>query len=120
MRNNFRINPKHQFSKRLASWTAIFWFVFMGWLCVVLFLAPEAGLYSVYMSIVVSIVMIINIYQYNSNSKTEKTLFAILDRTEMELKLGSSKVSIKGKDKSDSGDESEDNLDEEESEEENG
>ena len=95
---NYQINPKHQFSKRLARWTAIFWFIFMAWLCVVLFLAPEAGLYSVYMSIVVSVVMIINIYQYNSNSKREKTLFALLNKTEMELKFGSAKVSIGNKD----------------------
>ena len=94
---NYQINPKHQFSKRLARWTAIFWFIFMAWLCVVLFLAPEAGLYSVYMSIVVSVVMIINIYQYNSNSKREKTLFALLNKTEMELKFGSAKVSIGNK-----------------------
>ena len=94
---NYQINPKQQFSKRLARWTAIFWFIFMGWLCVVLFLAPEAGLYSVYMSIVVSIVMIINIYQYNSNSKTEKRLFAFLNKTEMELKFGPSKISVSNK-----------------------
>lgn len=95
---SYQINPKHQFSKRLARWTAIFWFVFMGWLGAVLFLAPEAGPYSVYMSIVVSVVMIINIYQYNSNSKTEKRLFAFLNKTEMELKFGPAKVSIGNKD----------------------
>ena len=106
---NYRINPKHQFSKRLARWTAIFWFIFMAWLCVVLFLAPEAGLYSVYMSIVVSVVMIINIYQYNSNSKTEKTLFAFLNKTEMELKFGPAKVSVGHKNEDEEVDE---NIDE--------
>lgn len=94
----YQIDPKKQFSKRLARWTAVFWFVFMAWLGTVLFLAPEAGLYSVYMSVVVSIVMIINIWQYNSNSKTEKALFALLNRTELELKFGPAKVAIGNKD----------------------
>ena len=89
-----RMDPKKQFSKRLARWTAVFWFVFMAWLGTVLFLAPEAGMYSVYMSIVVSVVMIINIWQYNSNSKTEKALFAFLNEKELELKLGPAKLAI--------------------------
>ena len=82
------VDPKKQFSKRLARWTAVFWFVYMAWLGVVLFLAPEAGLPAVYLSVVSSVVMVINIYQYNSNSKLEKTLFMLLNRTELELKFG--------------------------------
>ena len=96
MGGNFRIDPKQQFSKKLARWTAVFWFIYMGWLCTILFLAPEAGLYTVYMSIVISIVMILNIYQYNSNSKLEKILLAILSKTEMQLKIGDSTMKTGG------------------------
>lgn len=99
--SNFRIDPKKQFSKRLARWTAIFWFVYMAWLGTVLVLAPEAGVYSVYMAIIVSVVMILNICQYSSNSKLEKTLFTILDKTEMELKIGNSMLRTSKKDDSD-------------------
>lgn len=89
---NYRIDPKKQFSKRLARWTAIFWFLFMGWLGAILFLAPESGLYAFYLSIVVSLVMIFNLCLYHSNSKREKELFALLNGLELELKFGGATI----------------------------
>ena len=50
-----KIDPKKQFSKKLAKWTAVFWFMFMSWLSVLFLLVPEAALYSVYMAIVVTV-----------------------------------------------------------------
>lgn len=90
----YRIDPKKQFSKHLARWTSIFWFVYIGWLSAALVLAPDAGLYIVLMAVVVSVVMIINLCNYNSNSKTEKRLFAMLNEKEMELKFGPAKIAI--------------------------
>ena len=53
---NFKIDPKKQFSKRLARWTAVFWFVYLSWLSVIMYLQPQAAMYVFYMSIVVSVV----------------------------------------------------------------
>ena len=84
---NFRIDPKKQFSKRLARWTAIFWFVFMTWLSVILILRPEAAMYSFYMGLIATVVMIVNEIAYTRNSIMEKMAFAMLDKTKLELNL---------------------------------
>ena len=91
---SYKIDPKKQFSKRLARWTAVFWFVYMAWLSIIMFLVPEAALYTIYMGIIVSVVMILNVISYTKNSITEKIAFAMLDKTKLELKLGSSKLSV--------------------------
>ena len=83
-----RIDPQKQFSKRLARWTAFFWFLFMSWLSVILLLRPEAALYSVYMAIIATAVMIINVYSYCKNSIAEKVLLAMIDKTQIELSIG--------------------------------
>lgn len=85
--NNFRIDPKKQFSKRLARWTAVFWFVYMTWLSVILFLEPRSAMYCIYMGIIVTIVMIVNVVSYTQNSITEKLAFTLLDKMKLELKL---------------------------------
>jgi len=87
------VDPRQQFSKKLARWTSVFWFLYMAWLSVLLYLVPESALFSVYMALIVSVVMIINIYHYTSNSKLEKMLYAMIAKTELELKIGNSKIS---------------------------
>ena len=79
------IDPKKQFSKRLARWTAIFWFVFMSWLSVLLLLAPEAAQFSVYMGIIATAVMILNVWAYTRNSIYEKGVLAMLDKLKLEM-----------------------------------
>jgi len=91
---NYRIDPKKQFSKRLARWTAIFWFVYMLWLSVLMLLQPQVALYCFYMSIVVSVVMMINVISYSANSITEKRIFGMLDRAKIEVKFGPAKISL--------------------------
>ena len=86
--DEIRIDPKKQFSKKLARWTSVFWFAFMTWLSVILFLVPEAALYSVYMSIIVTVVMIVNVWAYTRNSVYEKACFAMLNKAKIELSLG--------------------------------
>ena len=86
-----RIDPKKQFSKRLARWTAVFWFVFMTWLSVILILEPSAALFCVYMGIIVTIVMMINVIAYTRNSIAEKMAFTLLDKTKLELSLRNDK-----------------------------
>lgn len=82
------IDPKNQFSKKLAKWTSIFWFLYMTWLSVILVLQPSAAMYSFYMSIVASVVMIVNVYSYLKNSLGEKVLLTLLDKTKIELMTG--------------------------------
>ena len=110
---NYQIDPKKQFSKHLARWTSIFWFVYIGWLSAALVLAPEAGLYIVLMAVIVSCVMIVNLCNYNSNSKTEKKLFAMLNEKELELKFGPAKIAIGNSIKGGNSDEENLNSDEE-------
>ena len=90
--NNYRIDPRKQFSKRLARWTSLFWFAFMTWLSVLMMLQPAAALYCVYMSIIVTAVMILNVWAYTRNSIYEKGVFAMLDKARIELKLNNGKV----------------------------
>lgn len=90
--NNIRIDPRKQFSKKLARWTSVFWFVFMSWLSVLMLLQPSAALYCVYMSIVVTAVMILNVWAYTRNSIYEKGVFAMLDKARIEIGLKNKEV----------------------------
>ena len=84
----YKIDPRKQFSKRLARWTAVFWFVYMTWISVIMLLQPSTATYVFYMSIVVSVVMIVNVASYTTNSIQEKVLFAMLNKTQMEINIG--------------------------------
>lgn len=91
---NYRIDPKKQFSKLLARWTAWFWFAYMTWISIIMFLQPQAGLYCVYMGIIVTAVMALNVYSYTKNSIAEKLAFTLLDKTKIEIGLGTGKQSV--------------------------
>lgn len=84
---SIRIDPKAQFSKRLARWTAVFWFFYMTWLSVIMMLQPDAALYTVYMGILATLVMLLNVWAYTKNSVYEKGTLALLDKMKIELKL---------------------------------
>lgn len=86
--SNYRIDPRKQFSKRLARWTSIFWFFYMTWLSVIVYLKPESALYCVYMGILVTSVMLLNVWAYTKNSIYEKGVFAMLDKTKLSLSIG--------------------------------
>lgn len=85
---NFMIDPRKQFSKKLARWTSVFWFLFMTWLSVLFLLVPEAALYCVYMGIIATSVMLLNVWAYTRNSIYEKGVFAMLDKTKLSLNIG--------------------------------
>jgi FtsH-binding integral membrane protein len=87
----YRIDPRKQFSKKLAKWTAIFWFVYMTWLSVILIIEPVAAAFSVYMGIIVTIVMLINVISYTRNSIAEKMAFTLLNKTKLELTMNGNK-----------------------------
>jgi len=83
-----RIDPKKQFSKRLARWTAVFWFVYLLWLSAIMLLEPSTAMYAFYMSIVTSVVMIVNVLSYTHNSVVEKLAFAALSKAKLEINIG--------------------------------
>lgn len=85
--DEIRIDPRKQFSKKLARWTSVFWFVFMTWLSVLFLLVPESALYCVYMGIIVTAVMILNVWAYTRNSIYEKGVFAMLNKAKIEIGL---------------------------------
>jgi len=62
--------------------------VYLSWLSAVMLLEPSTAMYVFYMSIVVSVVMIINVVSYTANSIQEKILFALLNKTQIELNIG--------------------------------
>ena len=83
-----QVDPRKQFSKRLARWTAIFWFLYMTWLSVLFLYVPAASQYCVYMGVICTIVMLVNEVAYTMNSVQEKILLAMIERTKLELKIG--------------------------------
>ena len=84
---NDRMDPRKQFSKKLARWTAVFWFAFMAWLSAILILSPSSSLYAVYMGIIATAVMILNVWAYTRNSIYEKGVFAMLDKAKIEMSI---------------------------------
>ena len=91
--SEIRIDPKKQFSKKLARWTSVFWFLFMTWLTVLFLLVPEAALYCVYMGLIATAVMILNVWAYTRNSIYEKGVFAMLNRAKLEIGLKNGEIS---------------------------
>ena len=83
-----RVDPRKQFSKRLARWTAIFWFLYITWLSVIMIIEPSAGTFAVYMGIICTVVMIVSVVSYTHNSVMEKMALAMLDKAKIELSLG--------------------------------
>lgn len=70
-----KIDPKEQFSKKLAGRTEWFWFFYMTLLCVVMMLQPASALPAVYLGILVTGVMIISVVAYTKNSIDEKWFY---------------------------------------------
>ena len=99
--NNRIIDPRKQFSKKLAKWTAVFWFIFMSWLTALMMLEPTVAIYTVYMAIIVTVVMIVNVWAYTHNSVYEKACFAMLDKAKIEIGLKASGSTPKKEDSND-------------------
>ena len=72
---NRRIDPREQFSKKLAGRAEWFWFFYMVVLAAVMVLQPDAALPAVYLGIMVTGVMIISVLAYTKNSIDEKGFF---------------------------------------------
>ena len=99
--SEIRIDPKKQFSKKLARWTSVFWFFFMTWLTVLFILVPETAVYCVYMGLISTAVMILNVWAYTRNSIYEKGVFAMLDKAKIEIGMKNGKNNSTQEDTSD-------------------
>lgn len=83
-----RMDPSKQFSKKLATWTAVFWFVYMAWLSAILIIQPQTAQYVVYMALITTAMMVLNVWAYTRNSIYEKAMLTLLDKTKLELSIG--------------------------------
>ena len=79
--NMKRIDPREQFSKKLATWTARFWFLHMVLTAAMCIVEPSVSDAAVYMAICSSIVMLINVWAYTHNSVYEKAILAAMEKT---------------------------------------
>lgn len=75
-----RIDPKEQFSKKLATWTAGFWFVFMCMAAGMCVAVPAVADAAVYLAICASVIMLVNVWAYTRNSVYEKAILAGLEK----------------------------------------
>lgn len=98
------MDPSKQFSKKLAKWTSWFWGVYMAWLSVIMIIQPSASQYAVYMALIATAVMILNVASYTRNSIYEKTLLAMLDKTRLSLNYGKGEGSDTGSSDDEDGD----------------
>ena len=77
----------------------------MTWLSIIFILAPATAIYTVYMGIIVTVVMIINVWAYTRNSIYEKACFAMLDKAKIEIGLTNNGSISTGSTTEDDGDE---------------
>ena len=80
-----RIDPKEQFSKKLAAWTARFWFLYMVITAVMCLIVPAVADAAVYLAICSSIIMLINVWAYTHNSVYEKAILAGMEKAKINL-----------------------------------
>jgi len=73
--NRRKVDPREQFSKKLAGRAEWFWFLYMVALAVVLVLQPASALPAVYMACLVTGVMIASVWAYTKNSIDEKWFY---------------------------------------------
>ena len=70
-----KIDPRQQFSKKLAGRAEWFWFGYLVLLAVLMAIQPDAALPAVYLGIMVTGVMIISVLAYTTNSINEKSFY---------------------------------------------
>ena len=71
-----RVDPKDQFSKKLARWSSWFWFAYMMLALGAIVIQPLAGEPGVYLAGFSTAVMILNIGAYTRNSIYDKAIAA--------------------------------------------
>ena len=80
-----QMDPRQQFSKKLAGRTEWFWFIYLVLLIALVAYRPEVATVIVYLAILVSIVMIVSVLAYTRNSLYEKGLLAARDMAKLKF-----------------------------------
>ena len=71
-----RVDPKDQFSKKLAKWSSWFWFLYMLLALIAAVIEPQSSDSAVYLAGFSSVVMILNLAAYTHNSVYDKAIAA--------------------------------------------
>ena len=100
------IDPKKQFSKRLARFGAVVWGIYVFAVLALIAYRPEAAMACVWLTLIVTANKALDTVSYTKNSTTEKIILGALERTKLELglKFGAGQ-SRKDEDGSESGEE---------------
>lgn len=80
------VDPKEQFSKKLAWYTMWFWGFYMVYLEAMMAIVPEIAVANVIMAGFVTIVMFSSVFAYTGNSKYEKGLWATVQVAQINAK----------------------------------
>ena len=76
-----KVDPRKQFSKKLASRVEWFWFLYMLLLVFAIVITPDSALPAVYLGIMATGVMLLSIYDYTKNSLGEKGFYWLAEIT---------------------------------------
>lgn len=82
-----RMDPKKQFSKRLARYGAVAWGLYLLIIAVLIYFQPETAIACVYLVLIVTANKMLDTWAYTKNSTYEKGLLAMLEKTKMEISL---------------------------------
>ena len=69
-----KTDPREQFSKKLAKWTAVFTFLYLVLLVLAMCYQPDIADASVYLGVGALILLMINVGAYTHNSIYEKAI----------------------------------------------
>ena len=72
----YRIDPRKQFSKKLAGRAEWFWMFYLTLMAVLVGYRPEAYIASIVLAALVTAVMVTSVLAYTNNSMYEKGLYA--------------------------------------------
>ena len=85
-------DPRKQFSKWLARYGAIIWAIYAFAVLALIAYRPETAMSCVWLMLIMTANKMLDTLSYTRNSVTEKILLAILDKTRLELNLGTTGV----------------------------
>ena len=94
-RPSSRVDPRDQFSKKLARWSSWFWFLYMLLTLAAVVIQPLSADAAVYLAGFSSVVMVLNIAAYTHNSVYDKAIAAgakIVGRFHFSWKEGNTPV----------------------------
>lgn len=99
-----KVDPRHQFSKRLARYGAIVWGIYSFAVLALVAYRPEAAMAAVWLTLIMTCNKALDTVSYTRNSITEKIILGALARTKMQFGLGDADISFGDDDIKEEGD----------------